>query len=244
MSMASPFVLDLSGMITKPIEIDAPDVFAFLEPQEQRDTKPRIYRLWRGFGWLGQMLNSNIRNQWALLSNKVDSQTRIFSPWYIHTPRVVITVLFFKINCLAHKLEAVPSITFTDTLTKKRGNKGENMSNTSHQKVKDLGLSGLEEEILSLLDVHTLYGVEIVDAIEDATQGERKLGFGSLYPTLRRLENRGLITGKWGEETPDERAGARRKYYSATEKGTEALSDVRERRQRIIAWQPASTVTS
>ena len=43
-------------------------------------------------------------------------------------------------------------------------------------------------------------------------------GFGSLYPVLRRLERDGLITSRWGEEQPEERGGARRKYYCRTEK--------------------------
>jgi len=39
-----------------------------------------------------------------------------------------------------------------------------------------------------------LYGLEIITAVADASDGKRKIGFGSLYPTLHKLEKKGLVT--------------------------------------------------
>jgi DNA-binding PadR family transcriptional regulator len=44
-----------------------------------------------------------------------------------------------------------------------------------------------------------------------------------LYPTLYRLEDRGLIEGRWVER-PDQR---RRKYYRLTPQGRKVLSSQR-----------------
>ena len=73
-------------------------------------------------------------------------------------------------------------------------------------------LSALEEDIMTVLDFHELYGLQIIKAIEEASGGKRRLGVGSVYPTLHRLEKKGFVTSKWGDDRPEERGGARRKY--------------------------------
>lgn len=57
----------------------------------------------------------------------------------------------------------------------------------------------------------------------------RRLGFGSLYPALNRLEKKGLVSWRWGDEVY-ESGGARRKYYKATGKGATELRRVQEYR--------------
>jgi PadR family transcriptional regulator PadR len=49
-------------------------------------------------------------------------------------------------------------------------------------------LSRREETVLTVLRNHELYGLEIIKAIEEATEGKRRVGFGALYPTLHKLE--------------------------------------------------------
>ncbi len=72
--------------------------------------------------------------------------------------------------------------------------------------------------ILFALSGGKKYGLELQEAIVSAT-GE-KFSVGSLYPFLRRLEEGGLIAGKWGgNESP----GARRRYYSLTKKGRDEV---------------------
>lgn len=73
----------------------------------------------------------------------------------------------------------------------------------------------LKEQILAVLLRHgELYGLQIIDLIEQ--EFGRKVNFGSLYPTLHRLERDGLVTARWGDEQPIERGRARRRYYRRT----------------------------
>ena len=77
--------------------------------------------------------------------------------------------------------------------------------------------------ILALLDERRLHGYEIGQLIEARSRGEITFHTASLYPTLYRLENRGLIEGRWVE-----RAGQRRRrYYQLTRSGRLALQEQR-----------------
>jgi DNA-binding transcriptional regulator PaaX len=53
------------------------------------------------------------------------------------------------------------------------------------------------------------------------------VGFGSLYAALYRLERDGLLCSEWGRTRYPERGGARRRYYTISDKGTEALTKYR-----------------
>jgi DNA-binding PadR family transcriptional regulator len=83
-------------------------------------------------------------------------------------------------------------------------------------------LSALEEDIMTVLDFHELYGLQIIKAIEEASGGKRRLGVGSVYPTLHRLEKKGFVTSKWGDDRPEERGGARKvlRNHSFRSQGT------------------------
>lgn len=73
----------------------------------------------------------------------------------------------------------------------------------------------IELQILSvLLRYGEMYGLQIADTIKQ--DFGRKPGCFTLYPALRRLERQGFVTYRWGEERPQERGGARRKYYRRT----------------------------
>lgn len=100
-------------------------------------------------------------------------------------------------------------------------------------------LSALEEDLLTVLCSKELYGLQIMNAINDASQGKREVGFGSLYPTLHRLEKKGLVKARWGEETDPESGGARRKYYKVTGLGEQVLWDTQEYRTHLAGWKPA-----
>lgn len=105
-------------------------------------------------------------------------------------------------------------------------------------------LSALEEDILTVLLGRELYGLQISKAIEDASSGSRTIGVGSLYPTLRRLEQKGFVTSYWeknegGENGNQERGGARRRYYRITPRGSKTLLDNRTVRENLLQWQPS-----
>ena len=99
-------------------------------------------------------------------------------------------------------------------------------------------LSPLEEDILTALSGRELYGLQIIDAIAEASNGRRKIGFGSLYPTLHKLDKKGFVEPRWGDEL-EETGGARRKYYKITGLGSRVLTETQEFRSRLAGPQPA-----
>ena len=72
------------------------------------------------------------------------------------------------------------------------------------------------------------YGVPISREIEQ--QCGRDVALGSVYATLERLEEKGLVSSDLGEPTP-ERGGRAKRYFSLTRKG---LREVRETRRALI----------
>ncbi|BAY96057.1 MULTISPECIES: PadR family transcriptional regulator [unclassified Tolypothrix] len=103
------------------------------------------------------------------------------------------------------------------------------MSEKKHE-TDGVKLSALEEDILTLLRGLEMYGLEILDGLNDGRP--IPIGFGSLYPTLNRLEKKGLVSWKWGDEQ-DETGGARRKYYKVTGLGANVLREVQEYREKL-----------
>jgi len=81
--------------------------------------------------------------------------------------------------------------------------------------------------ILALLEDRERHGYEIGKQIEERSDGAISFHITSLYPTLHRLQSKGLIEGRWVEKA----AQRRRRYYRLTPGGRGTLV-----RQRII-WQ-------
>ncbi len=59
-----------------------------------------------------------------------------------------------------------------------------------------------------------LYGYEIVQLVKEKTDGAILFTEGAIYPSLHKLETKGLIKSR-----KEKVAGRTRKYYSITEKG-------------------------
>lgn len=85
----------------------------------------------------------------------------------------------------------------------------------------------LETLILSSLEQGVVHGLEIVKRVDSAGSGALKLKEGSLYPALYRLEQAGLVKGKWEGEGSGRR-GARRRLYRLTRKGNRQLAEGRQ----------------
>ena len=64
------------------------------------------------------------------------------------------------------------------------------------------------------------YGVSIRRMIEERTG--RSLSAGAVYTTLKRLENRGLVRGRFGPPTPT-RGGRRKRCYELLPEGARTL---------------------
>lgn len=105
------------------------------------------------------------------------------------------------------------------------------MSVLPSNRSKPVVLSELERTLLTLLHSRSLYGTEFVDTINKLSDGERDLKFGSLYPTLKRMEDKGYVTCRWGDETN----GPRRKYYDITEDGRRLVEEDRAFSERC--WE-------
>ena len=81
----------------------------------------------------------------------------------------------------------------------------------------------LQDMVLAALERGSAHGLEILRRLDAAGDGSLKLKEGSLYPTLYRLENAGLVKAEWDEETKGRR-GPRRRVYRLTSKGAAALT--------------------
>jgi DNA-binding PadR family transcriptional regulator len=81
----------------------------------------------------------------------------------------------------------------------------------------------LQDMVLAALERGHAHGLEILRRLEAAGDGSLRLKEGSLYPTLYRLEEDGLLTAQWDEPSPGQR-GPRRRIYRLTSKGRSALA--------------------
>lgn len=83
----------------------------------------------------------------------------------------------------------------------------------------ELRKGSAETLVLALLEERDRHGYELAKLIERRSDGALAFHVASLYPTLYRLERRGLIHGRWVE-----RAGARRRrFYRLTPDGRRTL---------------------
>jgi transcriptional regulator len=81
--------------------------------------------------------------------------------------------------------------------------------------------------ILSLIEARPRHGYEIGKLIEQRSGGRLQYRIASLYPMLCRLEDRGLIAGRWVEREGERR----RRFYRLTPEGRRML-----RRERAL-WR-------
>lgn len=79
-----------------------------------------------------------------------------------------------------------------------------------------------ELKVLSALILKEKYGLEIIKSLKE--DANTTVYLGSLYNILSRLQKKGLVTCRWGEDTP-ERGGNRRKYYNLTGLGEKVLRE-------------------
>ena len=84
---------------------------------------------------------------------------------------------------------------------------------------RELKKGSAELLILSLLEHRARHGYEISKLIEERSGGVLKFNVASFYPLLYRLEERGLIEGRWVEKAGQRR----RRFYTLTENGKEML---------------------
>jgi PadR family transcriptional regulator PadR len=64
------------------------------------------------------------------------------------------------------------------------------------------------------------HGYGIAARLEQVSGGKLQLNMGTLYPALMRLEQRGLLRGKWGTTETNRKA----RYYDLTAAGRRQLA--------------------
>ena len=79
----------------------------------------------------------------------------------------------------------------------------------------------LDMLVLRALQLEPMHGWGITERIEQWSESVLRLGQGTLYPALYRLERQGFIQSEWKPTQNNRRA----RYYSLTRKGRWQLSE-------------------
>ena len=87
------------------------------------------------------------------------------------------------------------------------------------QKRTDLLRGTLDLLVLKALSLQPLHGVGVSRRITQITQGAFEVSFGSLFPSLHRMEERGWVEAEWRSSENNRRA----KYYRLTSAGRAQL---------------------
>lgn len=74
--------------------------------------------------------------------------------------------------------------------------------------------------ILALLEERERHGYDVARLIQERSGGEIAFHVASLYPSLYRMEDKGLIEGRWVEKSGQRR----RRYYRLTAAGRKTLA--------------------
>jgi transcriptional regulator len=88
---------------------------------------------------------------------------------------------------------------------------------------KELRKGSADLLILALLEHRPRHGYEIARLIDERSEGALSYHVASLYPTLYRLDNQGLVEGRWVEKAGQRR----RRYYTLTPAGRRMLAQER-----------------
>ncbi len=82
----------------------------------------------------------------------------------------------------------------------------------------------LEFLVLEACEEGPTYGYEVVSRIEDITDGHWTPSYGTIYPLMQRLEEKGLIESLADEEAEEQGLETGdRKYFAITDDGREKL---------------------
>src|SRR6516225_6766495 len=87
------------------------------------------------------------------------------------------------------------------------------------EKRTDLLRGTLDLLVLKALSVEPLHGVGVSRRITQVTKGAFQVSFGSLFPSLHRMEEKGWVEAEWRTSENNRRA----KYYRLTSSGRARL---------------------
>lgn len=84
----------------------------------------------------------------------------------------------------------------------------------------------------TLATLGPLHGYAVAARLEQVSGGSLRLNMGTLYPGLMRLEQRGLVRGKWGVTENNRRA----RFYAITAAGRRQLAAER------VQWDHTASI--
>jgi len=94
----------------------------------------------------------------------------------------------------------------------------------------DVRRGTLDLLILKALSLQPMHGWAIAQRLEQLSREALRVGQGSLYPALQRLEEKGWIDSEWKATDQNRRA----KYYELTPAGDRALRSEAESWRRYV----------
>jgi len=98
------------------------------------------------------------------------------------------------------------------------------------EKRTDLLRGTLDLLVLKALSLEPLHGVGISRRITQITKGAFQVSFGSLFPSLHRMEEKGWVEAEWRTSENNRRA----KYYRLTSSGGARLKLEERNWNRVV----------
>ncbi|TLZ50658.1 MAG: PadR family transcriptional regulator [Methanobacteriota archaeon] len=95
------------------------------------------------------------------------------------------------------------------------------MPEVSNEWTAELKKGSVQLCLLALLAGERKYGFQLIKELRELSDGFFDVKEGTLYPALRRLEERGFVRSEWVERE----VGVPRKYYTITERGRSTLQE-------------------
>lgn len=83
--------------------------------------------------------------------------------------------------------------------------------------------------VLRALLLGPMHGWGITERLEQGCRHVLRIGQGSLYPALYRLERQGLVSSSWGTSQNNRRA----RFYTLTPSGRARLAEARQAWRRL-----------
>jgi PadR family transcriptional regulator, regulatory protein PadR len=104
------------------------------------------------------------------------------------------------------------------------------------QKRTDLLRGTLDLLILKALSLEPLHGVGISRRITQITKEGFQVSFGSLFPALHRMEEKGWVEAEWRSSDNNRRA----KYYRLTSTGRAQLKEEEQQWDQVVKIMAAA----
>lgn len=108
------------------------------------------------------------------------------------------------------------------------------------QKQTDLLRGTLDLLVLKALSLKPLHGVGISRRITQITEEAFQVSFGSLFPALHRMEEKGWVDAEWRASDNNRRA----KYYRLTAAGRAQLKDEERQWNQVVKIMTAAVQSS